>query len=59
MSSAVAGVRESGVEITIPQVEPGIGKVILSPASPDLIDGVKIKPFDLWPDDRGNAPMPQ
>ena len=33
--------------------EPGIGKVILSPTSPDLIDGVQINPFPLWPDDRG------
>lgn len=39
--------------ISIPQCEKGIGKVILSPESPDLIDGVKIIPTPLWPDDRG------
>ena len=47
------GTLESGVEIDIPVSEPGIGKVILSPTSADLIDGVKVQPFSLWPDDRG------
>jgi dTDP-4-dehydrorhamnose 3,5-epimerase len=31
----------------------GIGKVILKPDSADLIEGVKVKPFPIWPDDRG------
>jgi dTDP-4-dehydrorhamnose 3,5-epimerase len=31
----------------------GIGKVILKPDSPDLIAGVRIQPFPIWPDDRG------
>ncbi|HWR54519.1 MAG TPA: dTDP-4-dehydrorhamnose 3,5-epimerase family protein [Bryobacteraceae bacterium] len=31
----------------------GIGSVIQSPDSPHLIDGVKVVPFALWPDDRG------
>lgn len=31
----------------------GIGRVILSPASPDLIDGVRLDPATLYPDDRG------
>jgi dTDP-4-dehydrorhamnose 3,5-epimerase len=53
MSAVALGVLESGAEIAIPTAEPGIGKVILSPASPDLIAGVEIKPFSLWPDDRG------
>ena len=44
---------ESGVEIAIPTCEPGIGKVILSPTSSDLIADVQLKPFALWPDDRG------
>lgn len=30
-----------------------IGSVILSVTSSDLIDGVEIEPFQLWPDDRG------
>jgi len=37
----------------IPECEPGIGHVILSPDSPKLIAGVKLNPYDLWPDDRG------
>ena len=31
----------------------GIGKVILKPDSPDLIDGVRVDAFSIWPDDRG------
>jgi len=44
---------KSVTEIAVPTSEPGIGKVILSPSSADLISGVEIKPFALWPDDRG------
>jgi dTDP-4-dehydrorhamnose 3,5-epimerase len=36
-----------------PTCEKGIGKLIQSPTSPDLIDGVIVEPFPLWPDDRG------
>jgi dTDP-4-dehydrorhamnose 3,5-epimerase len=39
--------------LVLPECEPGIGKVILKPGSPDLIDGVTVTPFPLWPDDRG------
>ena len=53
MSAAVPGTLESGVAITVPACEPGIGKVILSPTSSDLISGVEVKPFAVWPDDRG------
>lgn len=53
MSAAVLGALESGVEIAIPAADPGIGKIILSPESAELIKGVEIKPFALWPDDRG------
>ena len=53
MSAAALGVLETGTEIAIPTADPGIGKVILSPTSADLIAGVEIKPFTLWPDDRG------
>jgi dTDP-4-dehydrorhamnose 3,5-epimerase len=41
------------VRISTPRCDKGIGKVILSASSTDLIDGVQLKPFDLWPDDRG------
>jgi dTDP-4-dehydrorhamnose 3,5-epimerase len=49
MSTSVA----SPVQISTPQCEPGIGKVIRTPGSADLIDGVRVEPYDLWPDDRG------
>jgi dTDP-4-dehydrorhamnose 3,5-epimerase len=53
VSAAALGVTGSGIEIEIPTSEPGIGKVILSPSSADLIDGVQVVPLALWPDDRG------
>jgi len=55
MSAAATalGSLESGIELVVPVSAPGIGKVILSPTSPDLIAGIEIKPFAIWPDDRG------
>jgi dTDP-4-dehydrorhamnose 3,5-epimerase len=53
VTAAALGALATGAELKIPICEPGIGKVILSPTSPDLIQGVKIQPFPLWPDDRG------
>jgi len=53
VSTSALGALESGIEIEVPISEPGIGHVILSPTSPDLIAGVAVKPFALWPDDRG------
>jgi len=50
MSSAV---REHSVELATPSCDKGIGKVILTPDSPDLIAGVRLAPYSLWPDDRG------
>jgi dTDP-4-dehydrorhamnose 3,5-epimerase len=41
------------VEITLPRNEKALGKVIMNPASADLIDGVRIHPLALYPDDRG------
>ena len=41
------------IQIASPQCTPGIGKIIRVPSSPDLIEGVKIRAYDLWPDDRG------
>jgi dTDP-4-dehydrorhamnose 3,5-epimerase len=46
-------VAAASVVIETPTCEPGIGSVILSPDSPKLIDGVQIRPYALWPDDRG------
>lgn len=53
MSAAALGVLESGVQIEVPSAKAGIGNVILSPTSTDLIEGVRIHPFPVWPDDRG------
>src|SRR5580693_8668977 len=41
------------VRISTPTCEPGIGKVIRTADSADLIEGVRVRPYDLWPDDRG------
>ncbi|MBV9611726.1 MAG: dTDP-4-dehydrorhamnose 3,5-epimerase family protein [Acidobacteriaceae bacterium] len=53
MSAVGLGILASGAEISVPACQPGIGTVILSPSSPDLIRDVDIKPHALWPDDRG------
>lgn len=52
MSIAVGAPAEQ-VQIATPECERGIGKVILNAESPDLIEGVRINPVSLWPDDRG------
>ncbi len=49
-SSPVAGAQ---AEIVKPDCDRGIGIVIHRPDSPDLIAGVRIEPFAVWPDDRG------
>src|ERR1700735_671888 len=49
MSTTVA----EPVRISTPTSEPGIGKVIRTADSADLIQGVRVQPYDLWPDDRG------
>jgi dTDP-4-dehydrorhamnose 3,5-epimerase len=49
----VSTASAEGVPISIPHCERGIGKVIQNPASPDLIDGVRVSPVAIWPDDRG------
>jgi dTDP-4-dehydrorhamnose 3,5-epimerase len=41
------------IELEIPSCEKGIGKLIASAESADLIAGVRIFPYPLWPDDRG------
>jgi dTDP-4-dehydrorhamnose 3,5-epimerase len=42
-----------GARISTPQCEKGIGAVIRTADSKDLIEGVRVRPFDVWPDDRG------
>jgi dTDP-4-dehydrorhamnose 3,5-epimerase len=41
-------------EIEFPSCQKGIGAVITSALSDRLIDGVRIEPIALWPDDRGH-----
>jgi dTDP-4-dehydrorhamnose 3,5-epimerase len=41
------------LELGVPECSKGIGAVITSPASGDLIEGVRIQPLSLFPDDRG------
>ncbi|GIU79060.1 MAG: spore coat protein [Bryobacteraceae bacterium] len=43
----------AAAEIRVPQCEAGIGKVIASPDSADLIHGVRVSPAAIWSDDRG------
>ncbi|HEX5230232.1 MAG TPA: dTDP-4-dehydrorhamnose 3,5-epimerase family protein [Bryobacteraceae bacterium] len=40
-------------ELVTPSCEKGIGRIILAPDSKDLIWGVQIQPYPVWPDDRG------
>ena len=50
---STAGPATELPDIQIPSVDKGIGKVILQPDSADLIEGVRVSAFKLWPDDRG------
>ena len=47
------GVEAGEIVIATPQCERGLGKVIQSASSKDLIEGVRIQPFAIYPDDRG------
>jgi len=49
----VTPVTTEVIRISTPQCEPGIGRVIRTPDSADLIPGVHVRPYDIWPDDRG------
>ncbi len=41
------------LELAMPECVKGIGSVLTTPDSPELIDGVRIQPISLFPDDRG------
>jgi dTDP-4-dehydrorhamnose 3,5-epimerase len=45
--------RMGDFEFALPECEKGLGKVIGSPDSPNLIEGVRLRPVELWADDRG------
>jgi len=53
MASVVTALKSDVQALSVPSCEKGLGNVILSATSPDLIDGVKIAAYSLWPDDRG------
>jgi dTDP-4-dehydrorhamnose 3,5-epimerase len=42
-----------GLELAVPECSRGIGSMISSVSSKDLIDGVVLSPFPIFPDDRG------
>lgn len=44
---------DAPLSLLTPECDKGIGSVITKPAAADLIDGVQVQPYDLWPDDRG------
>jgi len=47
-------IAASGVlELAYPECSVGIGSLIASPSSADLIEGVRLEPLTIWPDDRG------
>jgi dTDP-4-dehydrorhamnose 3,5-epimerase len=50
---AVLLARSESLKLVLPECSKGIGSVILSPDSPKLIEGVRVQPIALWPDDRG------
>jgi len=44
---------QEAIHIRTPQCAPGLGALITTPRSRDLIEGVSIAAASLWPDDRG------
>jgi dTDP-4-dehydrorhamnose 3,5-epimerase len=53
ISEARRVAHSAGLELVLPECEKGIGAVILKIDSAQLIEGVRIEPVALWPDDRG------
>jgi dTDP-4-dehydrorhamnose 3,5-epimerase len=41
-------------DIALPRCDKGIGAIITTPDSKHLLDGVRVEPVALWPDDRGH-----
>jgi dTDP-4-dehydrorhamnose 3,5-epimerase len=42
-----------GLELAVPVCAKGLGSLVGKPDSSDLIEGVRVQPFDIHPDDRG------
>jgi dTDP-4-dehydrorhamnose 3,5-epimerase len=53
VSAPVPVASVEGLDLVLPECPRGLGSLINSPQSADLIEGVKIQPVALWPDDRG------
>jgi dTDP-4-dehydrorhamnose 3,5-epimerase len=56
MSAISAGrlLATSGeLRLALPECQKGLGAIIGTPASKDLIDGVRVQPVTIYPDDRG------
>ena len=49
----MSAITQVDLELATPTCEKGIGKLIVSPDSKDLITGVRAQPLAIWPDDRG------
>jgi dTDP-4-dehydrorhamnose 3,5-epimerase len=41
------------LELAVPECAKGLGAVILAPDAKALIEGVRVEPFPIYPDDRG------
>lgn len=59
MASSLSIEFSSQAPVSAANIEPlpsekGIGSVITNPKSDRLIDGVRVEPIALWPDDRGH-----
>jgi dTDP-4-dehydrorhamnose 3,5-epimerase len=52
--SAARPIASSGdLHLAYPDNQKSLGALILSPESPELIAGVRVQPFPIFPDDRG------
>jgi dTDP-4-dehydrorhamnose 3,5-epimerase len=51
--ASASPVNGDQLQLLTPVCDKGIGTLISSPSSPDLIKGVRIQAMQLWPDDRG------
>lgn len=45
--------QAGNLELLAPDCDKGLGHVILAVNSPHLIEGVRLAPLSVWPDDRG------
>jgi len=53
MSAAAREQAIAGMKLATPVCDKGIGNVIVTAGSKDLISGVRIEPYTIFPDDRG------